>query len=189
MNVYKLFPTTVIEFDLRGYPNKHLLLKYIQNSNIIDHGLINKGKSSFGKEDILLLPQYQDLKFKIDKCIKDYTDFLLLSPNHMYESWFNILEKDGRVEQHHHGGSIISGAYYPLLEDNTCKLVFATPLYSAANYLGKVDFNSPNFYHQFVMPIKQDYLYLWPGWLEHKTEINKSKKRIVISFNTKLIKN
>ena len=37
----------------------------------------------------------------------------------------------------------------------------------------------------FKVPIKQNFLYLFPSTLMHETEKNKSNKRIVVSFNTK----
>lgn len=189
MNVYKLFPTTVIEFDLRGYPNKQNLLNYIQNFNSKDHSLISNGKSSHGYDDILFNKNFQDLNNKISECIQTYTNYLELEPNSILESWFNILENGGSTESHHHFSSVISGAYYPLLKDNTCDLIFNSPLYSSIAYCNNTNHNNPNFYYNFQMPIKQDYLYLFPGWLEHKTEVNRGERRIVISFNTKFNKN
>ena len=88
----------------------------------------------------------------------------------------------GKVELHHHGITPISGAYYPLLEENSSKLIFKSPIYSSLTYSNVP--NNPNYQNTFTMPIKQDHLYLFPGFLEHQTEVNKGKKRIVLSFNT-----
>ena len=67
MNVYKLFPTTVIEFDLRGYNNKNWLLNYIESSPPKPHALISKGLSSHSSSDILDNPNLIDLKNKIPR--------------------------------------------------------------------------------------------------------------------------
>ena len=184
MNVFKLFPTTVIEFDLRGYNNKNWLLNYIENYNAIDHGLINKGKSSYGKDDILFHPQCMGLLNKIQDCIDKYNNYLKLPlPTIISNSWFNIISNQGKVELHHHESAPISGAYYPLLQKDTCNLIFKSPVYSAVVYYDVP--NSSNYQKTFQMPIKQDHLYLFPGFLEHQTEVNKGEKRIVLSFNAR----
>ena len=182
MNVYKLFPTTVIEFDLRGYPNKDKLIDYINLSPQKNHKAVFKGKSSYGCKDILLDPQFNLLKNKIQNYIDTYTNYLKIQKCYISDSWFNIMGKDSFVKKHNHEYSIVSGAYYPLLESNTCNLIFTTPLYSSVNFHSIQD--NENHHKTFQMPIKQDYLYLFPGWLDHETEVNKGGKRIVLSFNT-----
>ena len=184
MNVYKLFPTTVIEFDLRGYPNKNKLLEYMETTHMHNETGVIKGKNTYqSNPNFLSNYKFIDLKNIIQKHINTYTQLLGLNHTHITGSWFNIFNKENYIQKHHHGNSIVSGAYYPLLEENSCKLIYSTPLYSSINFNTN---NSTSYnYNTFEMPIKQDHLYLFPGWLEHLTEENQSKKRIVLSFNTK----
>jgi uncharacterized protein (TIGR02466 family) len=186
MNVYKLFPTTVMEFDFKNHSDVQILLKLIENKeHKTNHGLVKKGVSSFTSNEVSILnePSLFKLRSDIQVCINNYSNYLGLRPSRLGYNWFNILFKGGKVDSHHHGSSIISGAYYPHYIENTCNLIFKSPLYSAVNY-EDVKPNS-NFYTKFSMPIKQGYLYLFPGWLEHYTEENTAQeKRIVISFNT-----
>jgi len=79
----------------------------------------------------------------------------------------------------------MSGAFYPLLEKNTCNLVFRSPLYTALNFIPIKSTIANHFQDDFVMPIKENHLYIFPSWLQHYTEENKGNKRIVVSFNTK----
>tara|TARA_R110000803_G_C11817767_1_gene301544 strand:- start:51 stop:611 length:561 start_codon:yes stop_codon:yes gene_type:complete len=184
MNIHKLFPTTVIEYNLTGYPNKSLLLEEISNLPTYFHGLLDKGLSSFSKHNAFLEDnKFHSLKNQFQKSINNYSDYLSLRPNYIFESWFNIMEYNGQTLLHNHRESIISGAYYPLLEGSTCNLLFRTPLHSAVNYNPTDD--NENYYKFHEMKIKEDHLYLFPGWLEHFTKVNEGGKRVCISFNTK----
>ena len=181
--VFKLFPTTVMEFDLRGYPNKDKLIDYINNSPTSTHFLVDEGQSSYGSKPILEIPEFKDLKTKMEDCIKKYSKYLNIRNSYITDSWFNLMENGSSLKLHNHGPFIVSGTYYPILKENTCNLIFSTPLYSSITHIPIKD--TENLYREFSLPIKQDYLYLFPSWLDHFTEKNMGGKRIVVSFNTK----
>ena len=114
----------------------------------------------------------------------DVNNKLDIEYSYIKDNWVNILNNQGMVDIHHHWSSIISAAFYPLLEENTCNLCFRSPIYTAINFRPKNTSTYGHFQNDHIMPIKQNYLYLFPGWLQHYTEENKGGKRIVISFNT-----
>ena len=186
MKRYNLFPTPVMEFDYSDHPDIQKLLNFINQSDIPPHGLIEQGFSSRPNINILLLPEFINLKNDIQKSIDYYSKEINIIHSYIYQSWFNILNNKGKVSPHHHGASILSGAFYPLLEENSCNLIFKTPLYSSLNFrpINYESTDDNHFLTKYEMPIKQNHLYVFPGWLEHYTEENKSKKRIVVSFNT-----
>jgi len=184
MKKFELFPTPVMEFDFTNHSNINQVLKNLNNFKLGNHGLIKNGNSSFNlNQRILFSPNLIELKNDFQKCVDLYCSELKIQNGYIFDSWFNILEKDGKVFPHSHGASIVSGAFYPLLEENTCNIIFKSPINSSQNFISinKEDHFHPN----FIMPIKQNHLYLFPGWLTHYTEKNKGNKRIVISFNTK----
>lgn len=190
MKKFNLFPTPVMEFDFTDHPNIPDLLKLIDhfstdNIENNNHVLVEKGYSSYNEINILLLPDLIDLKNDIQKSIDYYSRDLNITFSSIFRSWFNILDNQGKVNTHHHGASIISGAFYPLLEKDTCNLCFKSPLYVSRTFESSKPINNNHFQDDVVMPIKQNHLYLFPGWLEHYTEENKGNKRIVVSFNTK----
>ena len=186
MNVFKLFPTTVIEFDLSKYSNKNKLLEYINSTPVKSHDLIKNGISShnpnYDDNDFLKNPIFSDLRDIFTSCIREYSSYLKLFPSEITQSWFNISTKEGITLQHNHGSSIISGAYYPFLPPNSSPLTFCTPIYSALNY--QVTPDNENYHKEFIINVKENHLYLFPGWLNHKSETNQSERRIVVSFNT-----
>jgi len=190
MKKFDLFPTPVMEFDFTNHPNLPDLLKLIDhfssdNTENNNHILIKKGYSSYNKINILLLPDLIDLKNDIQKSIDYYSRDLNITFSSIFRSWFNVLDNQGKVNAHHHGASVISGAFYPLLEKNTCNLCFKSPLYVSRTFESSKHINNNHFQDDVVMSIKENHLYLFPGWLEHYTEENRGSKRIVVSFNTK----
>ena len=158
MKKFELFPTTVIEFDFTNHPEIPLLLNYIEQSNSHSHTLIKNGTSSYATDNVLFNPKFIDLKNDIQKRIDFYSRELNILPSIISKSWFNLMNTKGLTGVHHHGSSVISGAFYPLLEENTCNLCFKSPIYSSLNFESLTP--SPNnhsnhFQKDVVINIKQ----------------------------------
>ena len=89
--------------------------------------------------------------------------------------------------RHQHGNSTISGAYYVRAPKNSGDIIFydprPAPVYSHPNVL------EPNLLNAQVNGItpKEGALVLFPSYLDHSVNENKSKEeRIVISFNIRI---
>jgi len=185
MKKFELFPTTVIEFDFTSHPNLKYITKNINQNQSRPHNLIENGVSSFSPtRNILLSPDLIELKNDFQKCVDYYSKELKIYSTYIHQSWFNIMENQGKVAPHNHGNSVLSGVFYPFLEEDTCNLFFQSPLYTALNFLPLYP-TTQHFQDDFKIDIKSNHLYLFPGWLTHYTEKNKGNKRIVISFDTK----
>lgn len=190
MKGFNLFPTLILEFNLTSHPSKSTLLNIIDNtppSTLSNHGLVTKGVSSINrnlKDCILDNFQISLLKSDIQKCIEEYHNHTKTRGSRIVQSWFNIMLKGGKTTSHLHNRSILSGAYYPVLENSTCDLIFNSPLSQIK--INEISFDPNNPYSQssFKIPIKEDHLYIFPSWLMHETETNRGGKRVVISFNT-----
>jgi len=184
--IHYIFPVPIGEYDLNNHSDLNKLLEIIHKPKYNrKHELVKKGTSSYiTRKDILHLNELKNLKKSIQECINHYSDFLGYETSKIQNSWFNIMEKEGKITPHQHYGSIISGAFYPLLEENSCNLIFHSPLNTFFHAFTPIK-SSKNFTKiKFSVPIKQNYLYLFPSALIHETEKNKSPKRIVLSFNT-----
>ena len=190
MKKFKLFPTPVMEFDFSNHPDLLKILNLINNislQNLDENHLLNQnGATSYNKIDILSSPETISLKNDFQKSIDYYSNEIQITKNFITQSWFNILNNKGKTTIHHHGPSVISGAFYPLLKENTCNLCFRSPLYSAHTFESNNPTHANHFQPDVIMPIKENHLYLFPSWLQHYTEENKGDKRIVLSFNTKV---
>jgi uncharacterized protein (TIGR02466 family) len=185
MKKFELFPTPVAEFDFTNHPDIPILLNYINSLQVPNHPLVENGVSSHSKSNVLFHSNLINLRNDFQKCVDYYSKDLKIVDSYISFSWFNKMDNKGKTLIHHHGASVISSAFYPLLEENTCNLVFKSPLYTAINFIPTTPNPTNHYQPDFIMPIKQNHLYLFPGWLEHYTEENRGGKRVVVSFNTK----
>ena len=177
---FAIFPTLVSAFDLKGHSQEQTCIDIIeQHNNLTDHALIKGGKSSFvvGDEQFLFDKRLEKLRWDIQGCIDSYCDDAGLEPSLLSTSWFNVMGEGSNVERHRHEGSVVSGAYYPLVEDESCPLIFESPL----RQVRMCDVFSS--YYVSMKP-KNGLLLIFPSWLEHRTDPNASGKRITVSFNT-----
>jgi uncharacterized protein (TIGR02466 family) len=182
--IHSIFPVYVGEYDLRNYYKKSILLDFLdQPSNYVNHKLILNGKSSYTNSKILNNSTFLDLRNKIQECVHDYCLKTKMLTPIIDNSWSNIMYNKGKTHPHIHNVSTLSGAYYPLLEENTCNLIFKQPNESFYQNMYNLSHESFQSFHR--IDIKQDYLYIFPSTLNHQTEENRGGKRIVISFNTK----
>ena len=183
---FAIFPTLVSAFDLKGHSQEQTCIDIIeQHNNLTDHALIKGGKSSFvvGDEQFLFDKRLEKLRWDIQGCIDSYCDDAGLEPSLLCTSWFNVMGEGSNVERHRHEGSVVSGAYYPLVEDESCPLIFESPL----RQVRMCDvFDKQNEFSSYYVSMKpkNGLLLIFPSWLEHRTDPNASGKRITVSFNT-----
>jgi len=145
-------------------------LDIINESGVGSYSLII-GKSSYGtNRQFLFGSELKGLMIDIQLCINDYVEKLSMSKVLLTSSWFNILGKDDLVKKHQHSdswdnveSSVVSGAYYPYVEENSCPLLFGDGS---------------------IKEVLNGLLVIFPSWLEHWTNPNQSDKRITVSFNT-----
>ena len=124
-------------------------------------------------------------------------------PQTIQNSWFNVMNKDSKLNPHVHRASIISGGYYPKCPEGSVGLTFKSPLepYNVTNMarLAKdlvshiyEDFKTYGLYdkdteynaRECTFPVREGHLLLWPSWFQHETKVNTTNERYVISFNT-----
>ena len=102
--------------------------------------------------------------------------------------WINMgLYKDAN-KTHNHPGADVSGVYYVKTPDDCGNIVFEHPAISVLGYYSPevtMEFNEYNS-AAWAKPAVENHLYLFPSWLKHRVEpnLNKTKERISISFNT-----
>lgn len=102
-------------------------------------------------------------------------------PTKLAHSWVNIIGEHDNQDWHQHQDALISGTYYYQTSDNSGDIVFRTPNQFVELELFPLGSTVDKFYS--VKP-KNGKIVLFPGWLAHKVEENKSdNERISISFN------
>ena len=108
-----------------------------------------------------------------------YQDDLVIT-----QSWLNKNPKGTSHHEHAHPNSLISGVWYPQVNEQTPPIHFTKPYYSSQIELAPKQYNNYNS-STFLMPIDPGSLILFPSYLRHSVPPNQSDtERISISFNT-----
>lgn len=167
------------EIDL----DKELINSVMQDYLVKPILVLQGGASSYQidrRSDYFLFDTRLDnLLRQIYSKLNEYLCSVGLAPCKINGSWFNKMEEGGKVDAHHHHGSVVSGALYVDAPNESSPLVFTNP--SMLNRMMEVYTNYPfDFYHE---PVAEGKLILFPSWIEHQTYAQKSQ-RTVISFNT-----
>ena len=189
-----LFPTPVWTIQLENYKNiNEEMHDYIKSKQKNDQIGINKSN----------IEGWHSKDFNLnDKEPQNFITFILSSIEQIMNdmNWekekqtakinnmWAIINTGGSTNlRHQHGNSTISGAYYVRAPIDSGDIVFydprPAPVYSHPNVV------SPNVLNAQVNGIspKEGALVLFPSYLDHSVNENKSnKERIVISFNIKI---
>ena len=160
-------------FNISKYNNDALAV--IEKSIAGEYHLVS-GLSSYEIDrEFLFKEELKPLMIKIQECINEYIrPHEKLEPSVISSSWFNILGKGHKVDRHRHvkswddrEGSVVSGAYYPYVDEGSTPLVFTFPEEKVIE-----------------MPCFSGSLVIFPSWVNHHTLENKTDKRVTVSFNT-----
>lgn len=179
---YDLFPILITKFDISGYDEEDDVVEHLlSNSDLGDHGLL-QGNAKTSKTRNFL-NQYPTLRAQIQLALDMYTKKAGLLSLKTTNSWYGIYENGSKIDRHHHANSQVSGAYYPYIEYGHTSIVFDNPTI----VLRPTDiFNNITNYSEPAKEIvvKSGDLVLFPSWVYHYTDPNRSGKRCVISFDT-----
>ena len=118
----------------------------------------------------------------------EFRSSLKMKPLIVTSIWININGKGGYNSRHCHPGSIISGAFYiKVPEDSESPFILLKSRESTDYGFGEAfeDPNSVENVNTILIPSEEGKLILFPSYLEHEVPPNQSNDhRISISFNT-----
>jgi uncharacterized protein (TIGR02466 family) len=188
-----LFPTPIYEhvgtIDETFLINKEIkdnLNSIFSNDNFSNPVGWNDGVITNIKHRYNTIKDYQLLNLKkfIEKHAINYTNLVEARqpvPIHLTHSWVNLTSKNQGQDWHQHDDAVISGVYYYDTNEYDGNLIFKTsnPFVSVEFFPTGGIVNK----HYSVKP-KKGKIVLFPGWLEHKVELNQTDHvRISFSFN------
>jgi uncharacterized protein (TIGR02466 family) len=180
----KLFPVLVEEYDLSGSSLSKFKQIIVEQGQKGFHHLAVTGESSHGRWNPFCIEESLPLGNLVVECLQDYVDKLRCRPVKIDNTWYNVLPPGGYTKRHRHEYSVVSGALYLDLPQNSGDLYFVSPLQPYRMCELHEDYSDYNAY-EFDLPIKENHLYLFPSWLEHGSRVNESDQdRIMVSFNT-----
>jgi uncharacterized protein (TIGR02466 family) len=183
--VHNLWPIPVYEDNIpvkQEWKNKILNLEYertkINNSDI--------------SKDRYILNDIKDLKSEIEThCERYVRHYLTVKENYnfyMLNSWSNLHAPKERSQIHYHGGSLISGVYYPILPSESGNIIFykGDQLTNLFHHTIRFEFNEHNNVtsDSYALKLNEGTIVLFPSHLNHSVEENLSNQnRYSIAFN------
>ena len=178
-----LFPTPVSLYDL-SYLDMDVITEVIENTPKEEFYLVDGGKTDFNVDCYILDdPNLINLRTSIEDCLNDYSIRLGVDNIVIQNSWSSITEVGGRLELHRHEGCVVSGVFYPKLNEPISPLIVKSPI--SQNQMFEIynpESNVQNRHHYNTIVPQSGMLVLFPSWLEHKTDVEVCRRNI-ISFN------
>ena len=182
--INNIFPTPIYTTKMdRGFTKQEL--NFVKEQK--NHCTNNQGNINTKDNYILNRKEFKNIKKFLDKCCEDYLNRIICPKNnvelYITQSWLN---KNGKGESHHehlHPNSMISGVWYPQINEKLPPIQFRNSqqrdiTLSIKNYN---HFNSAT----FMLPMRRGELILFPSSLSHSVPRNLSnEERISLSFNT-----
>lgn len=180
-----LFPSVVVG-NILNMDNKKIL-KDLKKVNYIESNkhLNIKQATNFISKDLSILDNFSDLRESININVQNYIKQIFNSDlNFKYtNSWSTKIPNDCFSFYRNHTNSWLSGVYYP---DDYKKfsITFENPLNTFWNIDGTVNKYEEHNSQKWNFPIKKNLLLIFPSYLKHSVDINKSKKDgYSIAFN------
>jgi len=186
---FKLFPVLVkkvnnfLSVDECSTIQKELLNR---EGLLKDHELLTgESKSSHLIDNILNI-----ISINLNDRIKDITlsykkDVGFKMDNVISHSWFNIQKKGTALKEHTHPNSVLSGALYINVDQDSNQLYFHNP----NQFMSYCDIEKPSecSYQWFYFKPELGSLIIFPSWLKHGSNEtkNNTENRTVISFNVR----
>ena len=157
----------------------------------LDHQNKNEGRilsniGGYQSNDVSIIP----LAKEINKYLNVFAEAYGVDNELMLGSmWININEYKDYNKSHSHPNSLFSGVYYVKAPEKCGYISFESPGVDIMEHTySTIDFKEWNMFniHTRWQEVRDNILYVFPGWLKHRVEPNLSnEKRISISFNIK----
>ncbi|ALO47434.1 TIGR02466 family protein [Pseudohongiella spirulinae] len=158
--LYKNDPRGVLNSNVRGW----------QSPNNLQH-----------------LPEFDEINLRILQVCQRIGESIHFKPNLVYQhqAWVNISPPGASNKIHYHANCHFSGVYYVSLKAPECgSIFFRDPRVASRMITYPINELSEFTAEEIQMRPEQGRMYVFPGWLEHGVEENRSDRdRISISFN------
>lgn len=185
-----LFPSLVWTtlFDDRKAFNARLLELTRQLRDRNPAGVANTNiKGWQSPNNLQTLPEFEDINRRILQVCQRIGESQNFRQNLVYrhQAWVNISPPGASNKIHYHANCHFSGVYYISLKAPECgSIFFRDPRVAARMLTYPADRPTEFTTDEVRMPPEEGRMYVFPGWLEHGVEENRSDRdRVGISFN------
>ncbi len=173
VNVHKIFPTVIYEFDYTS-------IDKIMMTSYIDQLKINAPQTP---DDLHELSYFANLRDKVKEISKQYLDDLQYEYDKIEITgmWANKLNAGDSHAPHTHSNNFLSGVYYLHTNENSSPIQFFDPKTQAHVLRPR---NTPNWLNASMMQYNaiEGKGYIFPSWLQHWVPTTEDK-RISVSWN------
>jgi uncharacterized protein (TIGR02466 family) len=181
-----LFPTAVFVEDFGPVPDDETVARYALNRSRYDAGVSKTNVGGYQSEENFFAPRVcQELAARVGQAVESARQALKIAhPLLIDGAWVNVNGPGHYNHRHVHPRSLLSGVYYLQADDGAGGLVLHTPL--IAKEMLDPDYAEVTAVTSNAMtyPAKPGRLVLFPAWLEHSVEANRSsRERISVAFN------
>ena len=185
-----LFPSMVWTslFDDRETFNATLLQRALELRQRDQAGVQNTNIHGWQSPSILQeLPEFNDINLRILQICDRIGESLNFRSGmqFMLQSWLNISPPGASNKVHFHANCHFSGVYYISLKAPECgSIYFRDPRVASRMMTYPIDTATDFTAEEITMRPEEGRMYVFPGWLEHGVEENRSNQdRVSISFN------
>lgn len=185
-----LFPSVVWTtlFEDRKILNGKLLDLARQMCKLDPRGVDNTNVKGWQSPNNLQnLPDFEDINHRILQVCQRIGESLHFKPDYSYQhqAWLNVSPPGASNKIHYHANCHFSGVYYVSVKAPECGSIFFRDPRVASRMLTYPTDRATEFTAEEVrMRPEEGRMYVFPGWLEHGVEENRSDQdRISISFN------
>lgn len=185
-----LFPSlvwTTLFDDREGFNARLLELAYDLRQRD-PKGVANTNMEGWQSRNILqTLDQFGEMNYRIVTICRRIAESQNFLPNLLYrhQAWVNISPPGASNKIHIHPNCHLSGVYYVSLSAPECGSIFFRDPRTAGTMLRPPIGQETHFTATEVrMRPEEGRMYVFPAWLEHGVEVNRSDRdRVSISFN------
>ena len=187
--ILQLFPTLIslVPFERAADFNPRARARIVELER--QRGGIRVTGQWQSRHDLHTDPAFQDLVEFVVRAVGDRFGALRYqsSPMAMTGFWANINEPGFQHSTHMHANNFVSGVYYVTAPPEAGGIVFHDPRKQHAVLMPTMIESTAMNSTMARLPAVEGQLVLFPSWLEHYTEPNRSKTpRISIAFNMML---
>ena len=186
MEIIEIFKTPIAKFVL----NEDLdALAKFSRKYVKDHSSVNiSNKGGYQSPDLdLNIPVLRSLREQTTRCFNQLkTKFFYNASLTISNMWFNINYPNSYNQIHDHPRTPFASSFYISVPKNSGKIVFCNS-FGIQNYMLEHWMTKFEAYNcsTWALPVENNAFYVFPGWLKHRVETNKSKNdRISISINS-----
>ena len=192
-NIYEIFKyevfCTKLNLDLKSL--KKFSFKLQKNNQ----GKVKSNVGGWQSEDLFdEYPIITELKKSIAGYVNHFSkEFNFNKKLKLSNLWININGYKDSNDAHIHPGSFFSGVFYVKVPKKSGKLTFINPNRNFMEWVFDKNITSYNQKNSSIWSFEpeENMLLIFPSFLEHKVtpHMNKTEKRISVSFNSELISN